>query len=135
MKSFIYGLVIVVLLCSTVIAVQEQMVAPGAVFTSSGIKYGSYTATPTTVIISGGGIGAFGGLVMYGNGTNNASLTIYDSAAASSGTVLFRGTCPAASYTCVFAFPWPIAYSNGLVAHVPDVSTPTFVIYYDNRGK
>ena len=134
MKQFIYGLVIIICLCGIVMAVPETMVSPMANFTSSGIKNGSLIATPTTVIISGGGIGAFGGLIMNGDGTNNHTLTVYDSAAASSGTVLFKGTCTSSSYTCVFALPWPISYSNGIVAYV-NTGTPSFVIYYDDRGK
>jgi len=134
MKSFIYGLVMVIGICFVVSAAPEQIVGPATTMVSSGIKYGSYTATPTTVIISGGGQGVFGGLEIITDGTNNAELTIYDSTAASSGTVLFSGTCPGASYACVFAPPWPIAYSSGLVAYTAS-STPTFVIYYDPRGK
>ena len=134
-KGFVYGLVIVIGLCFGVCAVQETMISPMATFSSSGLKAGSYTATSTTVIISGGGIGAFGGVVMYNDGISTASLVVYDSAAASSGTVLFRGSCPAAAITCAFTLPWPVSYSLGLVAYVPDSTTPSFVIYYDNRGK
>jgi hypothetical protein len=137
MKSFIYGLVMVVMLCSGVVAVQEQMVGPADTFSSSGLKTGSIyneSASRSMAIIPGGGIGLFGGAVMIGDGTNAHTLTVYDSVAASSGTVLFKGTCPAASYTCVFALPWPIAYENGLVAYI-DSGSPSYVIYYDNRGK
>jgi hypothetical protein len=133
MKSFIYGLVMVVMLCSVVTAVQEQMVGPAATFTSSGlISVGD--ATPTTVIISGGGVGAFGGFVIHGDGSSSPTMTVYDSAAASSGTVLFRGTCPTSAPTCIFALPWPVPYSNGLVLY-RDSGTGNFIIYYDNRGK
>lgn len=133
MKSFIYGLAIIISLCGVVAAVQETMVSPMATFSSSGSKTGG-AATPTTVIISGGGIGAFGGIIMNGDGANNHAMTIYDSAAASSGTVLFKGTCTSTAYTCVFALPWPISYSSGIVAYV-NSGTPSFVIYYDERGK
>lgn len=133
MKSFIYGLVMVIGICFVVSAAPELIVGPATTMTSSGIKYGSPVATPTTAIISGGGQGVLGGIKINTNGSDNENVTIYDSAAASSGTVLFSGTCPGASYTCIFAFPWPIAYSNGLVAYT--TSTPTFVIYYDPRGK
>ncbi len=137
LKSFIYGLVITVMLCSVVIAVQETMVGPAATFTSSGLKVGSIyneASSRSMAIISGGGIGAFGGIAMYGDGNNDTTLTVNDSAAASSGTVLFRGTCTSSNYTCVFALPWPIKYDNGLVAYTVS-GTPSFVIYYDDRGK
>jgi hypothetical protein len=136
-KGFIYGLVITVMLCGSVIAVQETMVGPAATFTSSGLKTGSIyneAASRSMTIVSGGGIGAFAGIVMNGDGTNNHTMTIYDSTAASSGTVLFKGTCTNTAYTCTFAFPWPIAFNNGIVAYT-NAGTPSFVIYYDNRGR
>jgi hypothetical protein len=132
-KSFIYGLVITVMLCSGVIAVQETMVGPAATFSSSGLTLMG-DATPTSVIISGGGIGAFGGIVMHTNGVSSATMTVYDSAAASSGTVLFKGSCLETSPTCVFALPWPIGYAKGLVVY-KNSGTGSYVIYYDNRGK
>jgi hypothetical protein len=136
-KSFIYGLVITVMLCSVVIAVQEQIVGPSDTFSSSGLKTGSIyneSASRSMTIISGGGRGLFGGIVMHGAGVSSDTMVIYDSAVASSGTVLFKGTCPNTTPTCVFALPWPIAYTNGLVAYT-QYGTPSFIIYYDNRGK
>lgn len=133
MKSFIYGLVMVVMLCSVVVAVQEQMVSPGATFTSSGLT-GMGDATPTSVVISGGGIGAFGGIVIHTDGVSSVTMTVFDSAAASSGTVLFKGACLNTSPTCVFALPWPIAYNYGLVVY-KNSGTGSYVIYFDNRGK
>jgi len=136
MKSFIYGLILVIGLCSIVAAVPETVVGPSANMTSSGLKSGSIynEASRSQAIISGGGQGVFGGFVMYGNGTNDQELIIYDSAAASSGTVLFRGTCTSSAHTCVFTLPWPVVYRNGLVAYTSS-GTPSYVIYYESRGK
>jgi hypothetical protein len=132
MKRFICGLAMVLVMCGSVFAVQETMVGPAAIFSSSGLKTANQLST--NVIISGGGIGAFGGILINGDGTNNQTITIYDSAALSSGTVLFKGTCTSSAYTCVFGFPWPIKYDLGLVFYV-NAGTPTVVIYYDDRGK
>lgn len=127
MKSFIYGLLITLALCTGLYAVSETMVSPAATFTSSGLKTSSAAIST--------GIGAMGGVILYTDGTNDETIVVYDNASASSGTVLFKGTCIGSNYSCAFAPAWPVAFTSGIYAYLTGSGTPTYIIYYDNRGK
>jgi len=126
MKTFIF-ILITLAICTGLYAANDIMVAPTSSMTSSGLKTSSAAIST--------GLGLFGGIIMKTDGTNDETVVVYDNASASSGTVLFTGTCIGANISCVFAPPWPVSYDNGIYAYMTGSGTPTYVIYYDSRGK
>lgn len=92
------------------------------------LSSGLVAATAATVLCTGKCI--LSGVVAISDGTNTATVTVYDNASTASGTVLAQVTSPAGQGTNSISFVTPIRADNGLVIAVTGTGTPNGILYF-----
>jgi len=70
------------------------------------------------------------GVIITTNGTNDATIEVWDNASAASGTALFNMTVVSADLRGGGIFPYPIASANGLFLDFNGCTACSVVVYY-----
>lgn len=68
------------------------------------------------------------GVLILTDGTNAATLTIYDNPSAASGTVIFKSVVAGATNSTYFVFPNPIKTLSGIYASISGTGA-SYIIY------
>jgi hypothetical protein len=121
MKRFLLTLILAITLLMGVGDVWAQSATSGA---SSGLK------TTSAAIATSAGV--LTGALIITDGSNAATLTLYDHASTNSGTVLFKATVAGASNFGGATWEIPIRYKNGIYAVISGTGA-NYVVYSDKR--
>lgn len=89
---------------------------------------GSIAAGAANVVIAQGTL--LRGVMAISDGTNAATVILYDNASAASGTVLAKVVATSTQGTNTILFPAPIKADNGIVAAITGTGTPTGIVYH-----
>lgn len=116
-KKLVLGIMLFALLFIIGFADAQQRTATR----SSGLK-----SVDAAIATTGG---ALTGVLVLTDGTNDATIVVYDHASAASGTVLFKGKVAGASNFGGATFEVPLRYSNGVYADVTGTGA-NYIIYY-----
>lgn len=68
-------------------------------------------------------------LTVFTDGTNDATVSLYDNASAGSGKIGVKGLCVGANKTNHYIFENPVFFQDGLYASVSGTGA-TFIVYY-----
>ena len=90
---------------------------------SSGLK------TSSAVIVSEGNAKRLCGVLVLTDGSNNATITLYDSSTGATGKILFKATIPAASRFGGAMFNIPVRASQGIYAQISGTGA-SYIVYY-----
>ena len=89
--------------------------------TSSGLKSSSTAIHARSAVLTS--------LICEGDGTNVATIIVYDNASAASGTIVAKAIVPAGARTVHLTFDAPIVASNGLYLSVSGTGAGAIVHY------
>jgi len=73
--------------------------------------------------------GFLGGVLVLTDGTNDATVKLYDNASAASGVVLWEAVVPATDRAFPNMFPFPITFNNGLYLSISGTGAKAIVYY------
>lgn len=113
-----------------VMAVVILLLLAGIGFTQTGATRSTGIKTSSEGIVSGGGV--LTGVLVMTDGTNAATITIYDNTT-SSGTVLFKATVTGASYFGGATWEIPVRFSSGVYAVLSGTGA-SYILYYSQGG-
>lgn len=96
---------------------------------STSVSTGLVAATAATLVV--GGKNTLTGVGAFTDGTNAATVVVYDnSTAAASGTVLAMLVCPAAAGSTYMVLDPAIRCENGLVVAITGTGAPVGLLHY-----
>lgn len=94
---------------------------------ANSVSSGLISATAATTIAVGRN--SLTGVTAIGDGTNIATVTVYDSASGATGTILARVLAPATGSNSI-DFGIPVKCEGGLVIAVTGTGTPTGIVHF-----
>jgi len=118
MKKFI---IVAFVLCAVLLSVFPSFAGPTYYSRSSGLQ------TADAAITTAGGY--MTGVAIVTDGTNDATVVVYDNGASAAGTVLFKGKVSGASNLGGATFEIPIQYDDGIYVDVTGTGA-AYIVYY-----
>ena len=114
MKRLILAVTLCLVMLLPLVALAQTAISSGILATSANIYRGA---------------GILTGVLILTDGSNAATVTVYDHAADAAGTVLFKATMLGASYFGGGTWEYPVQFTNGIYVSISGTGA-TAIIYY-----